>query len=293
VPAWVKVTTSTQFGTTANDKMVGTAAGDAFYGDAGNDIIDGGAGENTVVLAGSSASYAIKVPAKAATFTVQDKIGSDGTDQLTNIQNIQFADKTIVASWITKAASLPADQILKVVDLYTAGLNRAPDALGLDYWASQLANGAKIGDISKALFGSAEAAPIYSPNNANPVFVTLEYQAVLGRAPDAAGAAYWINELDTGHIQRTDFVTALIAGARGPGGSAADAQFIANKEAVGAHFALTQGLTDVGWAKTVEAGVNGTAASVTAANAQTDAFAATAATPAGTELVVQIVGLVP
>ena len=94
----------------------------------------------------------------------------------------------------------------------------------------------------------------------------------------AAGAAYWINELNTGHIQRTDFVTALIAGARGPGGSAADAQYIANREAVGAHFALTQGLTDVAWARTVEAGVNDTAASVTAANAQTDAFAATAAT---------------
>ena len=109
----------------------------------------------------------------------------------------------------------------------------------------------------------------------------------------AAGAAYWINELNTGHIQRTDFVTALIAGARGPGGSAADAQYIANREAVGAHFALTQGLTDVAWARTVEAGVNDTAASVTAANAQTDAFAATAATAAGTELVVQIVGLVP
>ena len=39
--------------------------------------------------------------------------------------------------------------------------------------------------------------------------------------------------------------------------------------------------------------VNGTAGSVTAANAQTDAFAVTAATPATSELVVQIVGVVP
>jgi hypothetical protein len=62
---------------------------------------------------------------------------------------------------------------------------------------------------------------------------------------------------------------------------------------VGAHFALTQGLNNAAWARTVEAGVNGTAASVTAANAQTDAFAAIAATPATSELVVQIVGLVP
>ena len=39
--------------------------------------------------------------------------------------------------------------------------------------------------------------------------------------------------------------------------------------------------------------VNGISASVTAANAQTDGFAAIAATVAGTELVTQIVGIVP
>jgi hypothetical protein len=125
------------------------------------------------------------------------------------------------------------------------------------------------------------------------VFVNLEYQATLGRAPDAAGAAFWLNELQAGHIQRTDFVTALIAGARAPSGSATEAQYIANKEAVGAHFALTQGLNNVTWAQAVESAVNGTGASVTEANAQTDAFAATAATAAGAELVVQIVGILP
>jgi hypothetical protein len=80
---------------------------------------------------------------------------------------------------------------------------------------------------------------------------------------------------------------------RAPSGSAADAQYIANKEAVGAHFALTQGLNNATWAETVESAVNGTAASVTAANGQTDGFAIVAATPATSELVVQITGIVP
>jgi len=71
-----------------------------------------------------------------------------------------------------------------------------------------------------------------------------------------------------------------------------DAQYLANKEVVGAHFALTQGLSDGNWAKTVMSGVNGTAASVTTANALTDGFAATAATAAGSELVVKILGIV-
>jgi hypothetical protein len=88
-------------------------------------------------------------------------------------------------------------------------------------------------------------------------------------------------------------VTVLIAGTRGPGGSAADAQYIANREAVGAYFALTQGPTTIDWARSVESGMNDVAASVTAANGQTDAFAIAAATAAQSELVVQIVGLVP
>ena len=102
-----------------------------------------------------------------------------------------------------------------------------------------------------------------------------------------------MNELNTGHVQRTDFVTALIAGARGLGGSAADAAYIAAKETVGAHFALTQGLNNVTWARAVESAVNGTAASVTAANTQTDGFAVVANTSATSELVIQITGIVP
>ena len=62
---------------------------------------------------------------------------------------------------------------------------------------------------------------------------------------------------------------------------------------MGAHFALTAGLNNASWARTVESAVTGSAASVTAANAQTDAFAVVAATPATSELVVQITGIVP
>ncbi len=250
-------------------------------------------GDQTAVSPLPSAGFTLSVNAGGSMITAVVKAGTVGTDTLTSIDTIKFADKAIDAASITKTASLPADQILKVVDLYTAVLNRAPDALGLDYWASRLANGASLSDISKAIFGSAEAAPLYSSTDPTSTFVTKVYATTLGRAPDAAGSAFWINELQAGNLQRTDFVTALIAGARGPGGSAADAQYIANKEAVGAHFALTQGLSNPIEARLVESGINATAASVTAANAQTDSFATIAATTATAELVVQILGIVP
>ncbi len=283
----------TTYGTTAADSLRGTAANNVFNGGPGNDRIDGEAGIDTAMTWSPSTDFTLRTTAGVGELTLQDKVGNQGTDSLSGIEKIRFGDQTIDATWITKTAGMAPAQVMKVVDLYTAGLNRAPDALGLDYYASKLADGMSLGDISKAIFGSAEAAPIYSTANANPVFITLAYENALGRAPDAAGLAYWVNELNTGHLARTDFVTALIAGARGPGGSAADAQYIASKESVGAHFALTQGLNNVNWARTVESAVDGTAASVTAANAQTDAFAATAATSGGSELVVQILGLAP
>jgi hypothetical protein len=284
---------STMFGTRGPDVLNGTGSNDIFNAANANDIINGAAGIDTAVSWFASKNFTLRANTNSSTITLQDKVGTDGTDALNSIERIQFKDQTLDTTWITKTLGLTVPDIMKVVDLYTAGLNRAPDALGLDYWAARLADGAGIGEISKAIFGSAEAAPIYGLANSNPVFVSLAYQTALGRAPDAAAADFWLNELQTGHIQRSDFVTALIASVRGTGGSASDAQYIANKEAVGAHFALTAGLNNATWARTVESAVTGSAASVTAANAQTDAFAVAAAAPATSEFVVQITGIVP
>jgi hypothetical protein len=286
-------------GTAANDVLAGAALVDLIQGAAGNDSIDGGAGYDTALYGQAANGYALRATAGSPAITVQDKIGTEGTDTLTNVENVRFTDQTLPTSWLSATAALPASQILKVVDLYTAGLGRAPDAIGLNYWGSRLAEGAKLSDISQAIFGSPEAAATYSPLNSNQTFVNLVYGTALGRTPDAAGLAYWTNELATGHLARTDLVTALIEGARGLGGNGgsgglgADAQYVANREFVGAHFALTDGLNNTAWAQAVVSGVTAAAGSVTAANAQSDAFAMTAATAATSELVVQILGVVP
>lgn len=278
----------TQYGTNAANAMVGTSGNDVFNGGPGNDSIAGAAGSDMAMTWEASRNFAVSTAVGSGTITVRDKVGRDGTDTLSSIEQIRFGDRTIDAASITKTAAQTSAQIMKVVDLYTAGLNRAPDALGLDYYVAKLADGTSLSDIAKSIFGSAEAAPIYSATNSNPVFVQLAYQNALGHAPDAAGLAYWTNELNTGHLVRTDFVTALIAGATGT-----DKQYITNKETVGAHFALTAGLNNVNWARAVESAVDATASTVSAANAQTDAFAVIANTSATSELVVQITGIVP
>lgn len=284
---------NTILGTSGNDTVTGNADDNTINGGIGDDIIIGGAGVDTAVSRQHSKGYAIKATPGDLAIEIEDKVGADGTDHLTDIEYLQFDDQTLQVGWFTKTANLPVNHILSVVDLYTAGLERAPDAVGLNYWASQLADGRSLEDISNSFFAAPEASALYDLAASVEAFVATAYIKALGRAPDPAGASYWINEIESGHVTRSGFITALIAGARASTGSAADSQYLANKELVGTHFAITHGLTNVEWARAVESGVNVSRESVTTANQQTDIFAATAATSTSSELVVQLVGVLP
>ena len=290
VQAWTSAFPQAHTGTDLGETHNGTAADELFRPLAGNDIVDGAAGVDTVQYGGFVSNYKVSAAVGSGTIAVLDKVTSDGADSLLNIETIQFRDLTMDATAISKTASLPLAQVMKIVDLYTAGLDRAPDALGLIYWAGKLADGVSLSQISKAFFNGPELGEIYSFKTAD--LVSIIYNDALGRAADAEGAAYWVNQIDSGKLARTDLVSALVAAAKATGGEA-DATFIAAEEAVGGHFALTQGQNNGDWAKKVLADVNGSVESVAAANALTDAYAAQAAAPGSSELVVQILGLVP
>ena len=258
------------------------------WGGGGGDVIDGGSGTNSAIYAGSSKNYTVTVEAGSSTLTVQDKVGGEGIDALRNVQQVQFLDQDLEPSWFLKTASLPEAQLLELTDLYIASFNRAPDTLGLSYWGSRLKDGMSLGDIAKSFFTQPEMTATYSSAQSSPEFFTRVYENVLGRAPDTPGLAYWTDELDTGPISRDVSLLAVISGARGT----PDAQYLLNKEVVGAYFALSQGLSDLIWAKTVMDYVDGTASSVTFAKALTDVFAYSASTPTQSELVVKILGVV-
>ena len=282
----------TILGTSENDMLNGHGGHDTLNGGIGDDIITGGAGSDTAVSWQPSKSFLIKAVANDPRIIVEDKVGADGTDHLIDVEHLRFSDQTLPLSWITKTANLEADAILSIVDLYIAGLDRAPDAVGLAYWSSQLADGRSLADISKSFFATLEPTAMYGASLSAEHFVQKAYANALGRAPDAAGGAYWINEIETGNVGRSDFFTALIAGARAPTGGSADAQYLANKEAAGVYFSVTQGLTNVQWARAVDSIVTASVDSVAAARDQTDAFALTAALPDSSELVVQLIGVV-
>jgi Ca2+-binding RTX toxin-like protein len=72
------------------NKLSGLAGNDTLTGGLGNDTLDGGDGTDTAVFSGTYAAY--KVTGTAAQATI---VGTDGTDRLLNVEQLQFADRVI------------------------------------------------------------------------------------------------------------------------------------------------------------------------------------------------------
>jgi Ca2+-binding RTX toxin-like protein len=79
-----------------NDNLTGSALGNVFTGGAGNDTISGLAGVDIAVFSGNIADYTISVVNGAGTVVDNNLLdGNDGTDTLTSIENLQFANGTV------------------------------------------------------------------------------------------------------------------------------------------------------------------------------------------------------
>ena len=83
-------------GSSGSDALLGYAGNDVINGGAGNDTIDGGDGTDTALFSGNYATAAISYSAITKAFTITTAAG--GTDTLTNIETLTFADQSISAA---------------------------------------------------------------------------------------------------------------------------------------------------------------------------------------------------
>lgn len=88
-----------------------------------------------------------------------------------------------------------------IVRLYYATFNRTPDHDGLNYWADQLMLGTSLVAIAEFFAASPEFQATYGALT-NAEYITLLYQNVLGRLPDAEGLSFWTGVLDQGLMTR-------------------------------------------------------------------------------------------
>lgn len=247
--------------------LTGSAGADTLVGNRGDNRIDGRAGIDTV-------RYDLTRAAATITQNDDGSIrvqSSEGTDRLVAVERLTFTDETVDLVAMFAAAPEPeptpapqpdittpggarltgsnrADTLLsdgiqgiyaselsdQVFRLYQATLGRAPDVKGHASWTKALQDGdSSLVSVAQGFVGSLEFQRTYGDLDTEG-FVSLLYQNVLGREPDAKGLAGWSGQLDEGQIgpagavigfsQSTEFMNATQAAAdtfsqaRMPGG---------------------------------------------------------------------------
>ena len=100
-----------------------------------------------------------------------------------------------------------------VMRLYWAFFHRIPDLNGLDYWVHKYEGGMTLKAIATQFAKSNEFKTKYGTVS-NDAFITLVYQNVLERNPDAAGKAHWVGRLQAG-VPRGEMMTAFSESSEG------------------------------------------------------------------------------
>lgn len=174
-------------GSAGNDRIVAPGAGD--------NAIDGLAGTDTVVYAGTRASYT--VAKETWGYGVTDKTGNGGHDAVINVERLQFDDGAIALD-----VNGNTGQIYR---LYQAVLGRPSDEVGLGFWISGMDNGYKLKELASFFMNQVEFDSLYGTDPSNAEFVTKLYTNVLHRTAEGGGYDFWMNALANG-VSREDVI---------------------------------------------------------------------------------------
>ena len=284
-------------GTAGPDILLGTEGADSIFamegndtvtGAKGDDLINGGSGVDTAKYSGPQSSYTLTLSATGTTITDR-RVNGDGTDVLEVIELLDFEttdvfDLTIFGG----AAGLSQSQFESIIELYTAIFDRAPDAVGLNFWGTAFANGLSLEDMAALFMDQSETRDRYPEGLGNDVFATAVYNNVLGRDPDGPGLTFWVKALDTGSVSRDHFILQLLGGVQD---GTPDADYLSAKTDIGAYFAVIKGMSDTASASDVMALFDGTEAGLLEAVAAINEAYIDALDAEGGEFLMPLVGV--
>jgi len=169
------------------DRIASYDGNDRIIGGAGNDYIDGGAGLDTAVYAGTG-HYGVMRSGQS--FLV---MAPDGTDTLTNVERLEFADGRMALDIDGPNSAGAAYRI------YQAAFDRTPDTGGLTYWTEQADTGMSTIEMSARFIDSDEFRALYgSSSPPADSLISQIYENVLHREADESGRDYWIGQLGSG-----------------------------------------------------------------------------------------------
>lgn len=165
----------------------GTAGNDVLHHVDGSHIYDGGAGFD-VLDYGTTGRRGLAVTRSAEGDVVITHGGQ--TDTLRSVEEVRLADGRLVFN--------EADPAAQVVRLYHAALDRGPEQQGLNFWIERLGEGHGLLDLAQNFLASPEFNARYG-SLTDSQYVDRLYQNVLGREGEAAGKAWWLSQLGSGH----------------------------------------------------------------------------------------------
>ena len=243
----------------------GDAQDNLLFGGRHDDFLDGGPGTDTADYLGKPTDFTIIFDSRQLIQITDRKdwipflgIGNfdEGTDQLLDIELVQFGDGRVVAlDLFDGGTTLSEAEFRSFTEMYIAYFNRAPDSEGLLFWADAFARGTSMPEIAEYFALSPEAQAAFPAGSSNANFISTVYDNVLGRQPDAAGEAFWNQVLDNGAVSRSQFVLEILKGARAAPGANADPAFVVQQQAdqkflddkvdIGLHFSAWLGMSNV------------------------------------------------
>lgn len=212
-----------------DDFIAGGAGDDTLSGGGGSDTVEGGAGTDTLLLTQDRAAVTVGGSLEAPLLNAPGV-----TLSLSGIERVRFADGEVALADLYAApgtitgtsgadllegfggaetlTGLAGNDVLlaegrglygtevsaQVYRLYAAVFGREPDVNGHQSWVKLLASGARtLDEVVTGFVNSAEFQATYGATT-DAAFVTLLYNNVLDRDPDAAGLSAWLDRLEGG-----------------------------------------------------------------------------------------------
>jgi len=174
-----------------DDRIFGEDGNDTVFGGEGNDLLHGGGGSDVVTYSGNLSDYTIT---RDEGFTyVSLRSNPSEIDTIINAETIRFADGDYTINATTNQK--------QVATLYMQILDRQAEMDGYQYWAKVGSIGDLLGAMAISFVQSQEYKDISGKDwnildTAGKVEVL--YEAMLGRASDTDGKAFWMNHIQNG-----------------------------------------------------------------------------------------------
>ncbi|GGC16056.1 hypothetical protein GCM10011363_35570 [Marivita lacus] len=277
---------------------------DTLSGLGGDDVLNGGPGVDTAIFSGPQFAYTL-ILAPGETQLADRRPDLNGTDTLIDIEFLDFTvdeqDGPFNLMQFGGVANLSAQDFESFIELYIAYFNRAPDAIGLNFWGTAFANGTTLETMASLFIDQTETRATYPEGTSNTEFATSVYTNVLGRTPDQSGIDFWVGVLDGGGVSRDQFILEVLRGAKSElkpeeGQAFVDQQlldraYLENKVDIGAYFAVHRGMSNVENATSAMALFDGTQDGINQAFAAIDTQYQAALDPELGEFLVQVIGV--